>query len=61
MEQVLKLMSSRTNVTAVLIFLVNTTPLLSTVVGNEMMVLINSILSALVIYFRVNTKVDFSK
>ena len=57
LKLIVKALKSRTVITAVLMVATNFVSLLSGVVSPEVLTLVNTILGALVVYFRVNTQV----
>ena len=59
METLLKALKSRTNWVIALTFLVNTSPLITPYVSGETMVLINSVLGALAVYFKMSPSQDY--
>lgn len=57
MKKFIKIMSSRTVITGVIIVAMNVVSLLSGVISPEVLTLMNTVLGALAVYFRINTSV----
>jgi hypothetical protein len=56
-NKIIKMLSSRTVITGVIVVAMNVVSLLSGVVQPEVLALMNTVLGALAVYFRVNTSV----
>ena len=61
MNKIIKMFSSRTNITVLIMVLLSSMQYLESFMNPELYLLVNSMLGALAVYFRINTQVDFKK
>ena len=56
MSKILNILKSRTVITLVLTFILNVVPAVSVFIEPNLMILLNTVLTALAVYFRVNIR-----
>lgn len=61
MNKLIKIFSSRTNIAVLVMVLLGSVQYLENFMNPELYLLINSMLGALAVYFRINAQVDFNK